>query len=101
MDLCPENVALSPCQHISRWVWIPNTVLVSFYAELAKMSQRSHSNRKRGMVLDLFAAAGDSDGRRASPIQTDAERRRCLDDIRRLSEEIKFERARAGLRTPV
>jgi len=79
----------------------PEYSVGQFNAEIAKMSQGSHSNGKRGMVLDVFAAAGDSGARRALPIQTDAERRRSLDDIRTLSEEIKFERARAGLRTPV
>jgi hypothetical protein len=65
------------------------------------MSQESHSTGKRETVSDRLAAASASYGRRPSPTLTDTERSRCLDDIRRLSEEIKFERARAGLRTPV
>jgi len=65
------------------------------------MSQESHSTGKRETVSDPFAAAGASYSRRPSPILTDRERSRCLDDIRRLSEEIEFERARAGIRVPV
>jgi hypothetical protein len=65
------------------------------------MSQGSHSTGKRETVSDPLAAAGDSYSRRPLPILSDTERRRCLDDIRRLSEEIKFERARARIRVPV
>jgi hypothetical protein len=101
VDLCPGIVALSPCQHISRWTRIPNTVLTSFNAEIAKMSHGSHSTGKHETVSDPFAAAGNSYSRRPSPILTTADRIRCLDEIRRLSEEIKFERARAGIRVPV
>lgn len=65
------------------------------------MSQRSHTASPRESVVDLFASASDPYNRRPSPIQTDSERRRSLDEMRRLSEEIKMERARAGLRVPV
>src|SRR5580693_9332497 len=43
VDLCPGIVALSPCQHISRWTRTPNTVHTSINAEIAKMSHGSHS----------------------------------------------------------
>jgi hypothetical protein len=65
------------------------------------MSQGSHSTSKREAGPDLLHSAGDPYNHRPSPILTDTERRRSLDDMRRLSEEIKMERARIGIRVPV
>ena len=64
------------------------------------MSQGSHLTSKREAGVDLFHTAGDPYNHLPSPIMTDTERRRCLDDMRRLSEEIKMERARIGVRVP-
>ena len=65
---------------------------------MANMSHESRSTNEAERVADLPPSTGDPYDNVPSPILTDSARRRSLDDMRRLSEEIKWERARAHIR---
>jgi predicted RNA polymerase sigma factor len=57
-------------------------------------SQESHLRDRGAKVVSLLPSAGDPYNH--EPALLDSARRRRLDDMRRLSEEIKLERARSA-----
>ncbi|HWW20652.1 MAG TPA: hypothetical protein VNZ06_07595 [Steroidobacteraceae bacterium] len=100
-----QSARLSRYQYISRETeaarYIARTTQGAFLWYLLaprqwreQMSQGSHSHGKTEKVVDLFSS-DDPYNRRPIHV-TDTARRRTLDDMRRLSEEIKSERAASG-----